>query len=167
MRKDFLGLWLAGDGKAVYIEKRLSDYSVTVKPSIDEDCYLRPHLYVPRVRTFRMKACWNKTEKEFPFLQVEAGAEDIGPTYHLVFAVKKSEGEEPPYRLAMPDDDLENIVALPETQIGLYDDWEDDLGVPWALPLLPLKHANQKEESIFLKKHRSGSLFSRVFKFVT
>ena len=26
-------------------------------------------------------------------------------------------------------------VLIPEVLMGLYDDWEDDFGVPWVFPL--------------------------------
>lgn len=65
-------------------------------------------------------------------LQVEAGIDDIGPTYQLYFIV---EDESQKLRLATSDDHVERIKIKPNIGIGLYYDWEDDLGVPWALPL--------------------------------
>lgn len=65
-------------------------------------------------------------------LQVEAGIVGIGPTYRLYFIV---EDENKKSRLAITNDQIEKIKIRPDIGIGLYDDWEDDLGVPWALPL--------------------------------
>jgi|GEM_PF-4280995 len=112
-----------------------------------------------------MKANWNTTDKEYPFLQVEAGIQGLGPTYHLVFVIKNLNGNDPEYIVAKTTDKIGKVFALPEVQIGLYDDWEDDLGVPWAKPLLPLKHATQQEEDLFLRTHNTGRIFSRIRKF--
>lgn len=32
-----------------------------------------------------------------------------------------------------------DLVLVPEVTMGMYDDWDDDLGVPWAFPLAPLR----------------------------
>lgn len=64
-------------------------------------------------------------------LRVEAGTEEIGPTYNLYFLVPQ--GQE--VRLAKNADEIEKIIIRPNVGMGLYDDWEDDLGVPWAFPL--------------------------------
>lgn len=52
-------------------------------------------------------------------LEIEAGIAGLGPAYRLY-----------------PTDD--GAVLRPQTVMGLYDDYDDDLGVPWAYPLLPL-----------------------------
>lgn len=65
-------------------------------------------------------------------LQVEAGIVGVGPTYRLYFIV---EDENKKSRLAITDDQIEKIKIRPDIGMGLYDDWEEDLGVPWALPL--------------------------------
>ena len=54
-------------------------------------------------------------------LVVEAGVVGLGPTY----------------RLTRTDDDR----LVPEVGMGLYDDFEEDLGVPWAFPLEPYRRA--------------------------
>ncbi len=69
-------------------------------------------------------------------LQIEAGMVGVGPTYRLYFVVEE---ENQKLRLATTDDQIEEIKIKPNIGIGLYDDWEDDLGVPWALPLSDYK----------------------------
>jgi len=69
-------------------------------------------------------------------LQIEAGMVGVGPTYRLYFVVEE---ENQKLRLATTDDQIEKIKIKPNIGIGLYDDWEDDLGVPWALPLSDYK----------------------------
>ncbi|MCB0532815.1 MAG: hypothetical protein H6574_22540 [Lewinellaceae bacterium] len=66
-----------------------------------------------------------------PVLQVEAGLPGKGPTLNLKFL---TEVEDEKFRLAKNSDNLKKIRIKPEVGMGLYDDWEDDLGVPWAFP---------------------------------
>jgi hypothetical protein len=62
----------------------------------------------------------------------------VGPTYRLYFVVEE---ENQKLRVATSDDLIEKIKIIPDIGMGLYDDWEDDLGVPWALPLSDYKKA--------------------------
>ena len=68
-------------------------------------------------------------------LSVEAGTEGSGPCYHLYPAVRREDGAR-----ARPtgDEPPRTLELLPVVMFGLYDDWEDDLGVPWAFPLSTL-----------------------------
>ena len=68
-------------------------------------------------------------------LQIEAGMVGVGPTYRLYFVVEENQE----LRLATTDDQIEKIKIKPNIGIGLYDDWEDDLGLPWALALSDYK----------------------------
>lgn len=57
-------------------------------------------------------------------LVVEAGSPGLGPTLRLALL------------------DLGGREALvPEVRMGLYDDFDDDLGVPWMTPLAPFFRA--------------------------
>ena len=40
-------------------------------------------------------------------------------------------------KIASRRDSIKNTQIVPVLGMGLYDDFEDDLGVPWALPLVP------------------------------
>jgi hypothetical protein len=51
-------------------------------------------------------------------LQLELGTPGLGPTMRLRFP------------------DLTSVVLEPTVAMGLYDDYEGDLGVPWVFPLL-------------------------------
>ena len=69
-------------------------------------------------------------------MEIEAGTPELGPTYRLYSAVEPTPGA----RAAATDTtDVADVILVPNTSIGLYDDWEDDLGVSWALPLEPLQ----------------------------
>jgi hypothetical protein len=89
-------------------------------------------------KTTDLKSEITKDNNGRQHLQVEAGMVGVGPTYRLYFVV--DEGSEK-LRLATSDDKIEKIKIKPDVGIGLYDDWEDDLGVPWALPLSDYKKA--------------------------
>lgn len=65
MRKDYLGLWLDQDNKAVFIEKGKKGFLVTVKAALNGPCYKLSHLFKIGSKTFRMKAVWNITDKEY------------------------------------------------------------------------------------------------------
>ena len=65
------------------------------------------------------------------YLEVEAGTAGLGPTYRLALATRDSEGQLMPAGDDVPADAL---ILLPTLSIGLYDDRDDDIGVPWALP---------------------------------
>ncbi|GAA5190320.1 hypothetical protein GCM10023322_45180 [Rugosimonospora acidiphila] len=71
------------------------------------------------------------------YLEVEAGTVNLGPTYRLYAA--REEADE--LRGAADDLPVERLVLVPEIVMGLYDDYDDDLGVPWAYPLRPLRWA--------------------------
>lgn len=66
---------------------------------------------------------------------MEAGTAELGPTYRLYPATESPTG----WRTADSDVPADRLVLIPITLIGLYDDFDDDLGVPWAHPLLPLR----------------------------
>ncbi len=34
-------------------------------------------------------------------------------------------------------DPIDQVSAIPTVGMGLYDDYDDDLGAPWAFPLVP------------------------------
>ena|SRR5688572_24933634 len=83
-------------------------------------------------KTLDLRSLLTIDNKGKQHLQVEAGMVGFGPTYRLYFAI---ETEDKHLRLAVNTDPVEKILIKPDIGMGLYDDWEDDLGVPWALPL--------------------------------
>lgn len=84
-------------------------------------------------QTINLKSEWVSDRDGRIHLQVEAGSPGIGPAYKLYF-VQRDSG-----RLATPNDSIEQVRIQPTIGVGLYDEWEDDLGVPWALPLIEYK----------------------------
>jgi len=61
-------------------------------------------------------------------LEVELGMPGLGPTLCLTYL-------DGPPRL------------VPEVRMGLYDDWEDDFGVPWLFPLSTYRKPTSKERA--------------------
>jgi hypothetical protein len=90
-------------------------------------------LNLPNPQTVDLQSKLIYDDADQVYLQVEAGSPGIGPTYKLYFAQKDGE------RLATADDSIEDIRIHPTIGVGFYDEWEDDLGVPWALPLVAYK----------------------------
>jgi hypothetical protein len=82
--------------------------------------------------TEKLTGQFTKDTNGNPILEVEAGSNGIGPTYDLYFLTAKDKDE---FKLSKSKDDIEEIIIRPNVGMGLYDDWEDDLGVPWAFPL--------------------------------
>jgi hypothetical protein len=82
------------------------------------DAKLRAHPDYPFEIEDELKGWICHDEPAGEYLKVEAGKLGIagaGPTLDL-----------------RP---LTSDTLLPSVSMGLYDDWEDDLGIPWALPL--------------------------------
>ncbi len=119
---DFAGLWVDEEGRALYVDGAF----VTVTESLIGPPFRKP-LLVWHGRTAAMPAKLVDKDGD-TYLQVEAGTVDLGPTYQL----------------HLMDDMLVPVLGL-----GLYDDFDDDLGVPWAIPLLPWRRATDAELAIY------------------
>ena len=124
----FAGLWIDEGGRALWIEADGEAALVSVAPGVAEPCYQRPPLlgHVRRGRTLEMPAALAEDGR----LRVEAGSPGLGPIYDLTF-----EGDQ----------------LSPSVHLGLYDDFEDDLGVPWALPLSLYRRATPAEEAVWVQ----------------
>jgi len=124
----FLGLWVDVQGRALFIRRRDGDErdkspfeaEVSVTDGVMNMPYevRGPGLNELPIR--QMRATMANSE-----LRAEAGVIGIGPTYTLQLSA---------------DDTL-----LPRVEMGLHDDWEQDLGVPWAFPLAPYRRATLEE----------------------
>ncbi len=138
--KSWCRLWTDKNEKQLIIQATKHDfYSVTVldKNGIPFQIDL---LGNKKRNTKKLTGQFTKDTNGNPILQVEAGSNEIGPTLDLYFLTTKGNDE---YRLAKNTDDIDKIIIKPSVGMGLYDDWEDDLGVPWAFPLEDFK---KKEE---------------------
>ncbi|MDG4764611.1 hypothetical protein O7632_10930 [Solwaraspora sp. WMMD406] len=130
------GTWIAPDRKTVRLSHDGERVLVTVCPGPDQPPYDGAELPTGgTARTERLASSTHRDKEGRRYLEVEAGVVGIGPTYQLYAAVR--DGTE--LRAAGDDAVVDQLVLVPNTMMGLYDDFEDDLGVPWAYPLHPLR----------------------------
>lgn len=108
---------------------------MTVRPSLQEAPYSSAELLgggTKRIERLAATSCVDAEGRMY--LEIEAGTNGVGPTYRL-YAAEQTDSE---LRRATGATSADALVLEPNTSIGLYDDWEDDIGVPWAQPLQPL-----------------------------
>ena len=150
--KDFpdelCGLWIDEDGKAVFITKiELLVFKTAIIFDLEEQLeknsiHIDEHLK-------RLTSNWVYDESREVFrLQIEAGIESIGPTYNLYVS---SIGETSK-SFDIDKAKIVDIRLIPEVQIGLYDDFEDDLGVEWGFPYKNFQKASPELEKQFKEK---------------
>ena len=131
------GRWEARDGKTIRIAVSGSELSVSAAPTADADPYRSAELLGGGTKLIeRLPATCFVDEGGRRYLEIEAGTPGLGPTYRLSAFVEAADGD-----LCGAEDSarVEDVILVPNTSIGLYDDFEDDLGVPWALPLEPMR----------------------------
>lgn len=134
--KSWCGLWTDKNGKQVTIQPTGSgSYSVTVLDKYDNSFQI-DLLGDKKRETKNLLGQFTKEANGNPILQVEAGNNGVGPTYNLCFLTS---GNNEKLRLAKNSDSLSKIIIKPDVGMGLYDDWEVDLGVSWAYPLEDFK----------------------------
>jgi len=132
----WVGTWVALDFKTVVISRVMQGITVTVSPAPGQQPYTSAPLLDNHTEAIEnLPATCRIDQKGRRYLELEAGTPGCGPTYRLYATVEEALGHRP------ADDDVpaQHLVLVPDTGMGLYDDWEDDLGVPWAHPLGPLK----------------------------
>lgn len=124
----WLGEWTVPDGRVLTIGRERERLRVTLRPQRGAAPFSNPS-------ADELPATWMNLGKAGWGLRAEVGAAEglagLGPTYDLVF-VHDGAG-----RPATRVDPLSEVRAVPNVMMGLYDDYEDDLGVPWAAPLEP------------------------------
>lgn len=108
----YIGQWADESGKILVIRENggevVADFLVDEKRPVD-----RMLLGGKKSQSLGMSAYINELS-----LIVELGDEGVGPTLQLNYKRAK-----------------EKDVLLPTVLCGLYDDWEEDFGVPWVFPL--------------------------------
>jgi len=129
------GTWVSADGKAVTIEFDSQVAMVTVRPGVGLPAYGSAPLLDGGTKAMEQLVAACHLDERGLYLDIEAGTPELGPTYRLYAAIESPTG----WCAAPSDVRVDQIVLLPATMIGLYDDYEDDLGVPWAYPLTPLR----------------------------
>lgn len=129
----WLGDWVTPDGRVMLIERVGDSLRVTLRASAGAQPFSNPSADA-------LPARWMILGEQGLGLRVEVGASEglagLGPTYDVRFVHENN-------RPATSADPVTAIQAEPSVTMGLYDDWEDDLGVPWAMPLEPWHHAGK------------------------
>ena len=134
--QDYAGLWLDEHGRALdIVPSTATEAVVTIAPSVTESCYRGDGL-LGAIDMKERPASVYRRDGETPRLMVEVGVVGLGPTYQLTFAAA----------------DDGSAILIPHVGIGLYDDFEDDLGVPWAFPLYPYRRATSEQERVWLTR---------------
>jgi len=137
--KKWVGTWTAEDGKSVTVSFHGRRPTVTVRPSTDAAPYESSELLHGGVKPISDLEAKPELDNEGRIrLSVEAGTPELGPQYQLYPAIASEDGG---WKRPTGAEKVSLITLLPNTSIGLYDDYEEDLGVPWALPLEPLRWA--------------------------
>lgn len=124
----WLGAWASADGRVVTLERDDGRLAVSVSPAVGTPPYREPS-------ADRLPATWLDLGRGDFGVRAEVGASEglagAGPTFDLRFMVAG--------RAATVSDPITQISAIPSVGMGLYDDYDDDLGVPWAFPLVPFQ----------------------------
>ena len=129
---EWCGLWVDENGKQITIEPTNNGlYSVSIFDNVGNPFKIEL-LDNKIIATIGLSATFRDDTMGNSTLQVEAGTNGIGPTYNLYFITIKNDQE---LRFAKNTDDLNKVIIRPKVGLGLYDDYEDDLGVHWAFPL--------------------------------
>jgi hypothetical protein len=142
------GWWVAHDGKALLIERKHEQVLVTVAPARGAKSYSSVELLAGGTKQIeQLPASCFVDDHGRRYLEIEAGTAELGPTYRIYPVVESREGqplgtgEYSQFVVAHDSVPVADLILAPNTSIGLYDDYEDDLGVPWAMPLAPLRYA--------------------------
>ena len=135
---EWVGEWRAEDGKTVVLEQTGGEVRITVSPGPGLPPYESAELLKGgRKQIADLVAICRTDDQGRKYLEIEAGTEEVGPTYRLYAAIEDANGRQK----ASDDAPATRVILVPNTSIGLYDDYEDDLGVPWAYPLEPMRPA--------------------------
>jgi hypothetical protein len=137
--RSWVGTWVAADGKTISISWGTQGAAVTVRSGPGQaPCRSHELLGGGTKMIEDLPARCELDEQGRRYLEVEAGTPTVGATYRLYPAIEDAAG----FRSAGDDVNVEQLLLVPNTAIGLYDDYDDDLGVSWAIPLQPLRWAS-------------------------
>lgn len=147
--KSWCGKWIDKGGKQLIIEPTKHNFYLVTVLNYQGQPFEIKLLTERNKKTENLIAKFTTDPKNRSILQVEAGVEGLGPTYDLYFRTEKDQNIRPSRNF----DNLKNIKIRPSVGCGLYDDWEDDLGVPWAFPLEDFK----KQKNTTRQQHAKNS----------
>jgi len=141
--EELCGLWVDEDGKAIYITKvKPLEFRTTIIFDFNEQLENKTMKIDEHLKQLLTR--WLPDEqRNVNRLQIEAGIQFLGPTYNLYL----SKVDDKPQNFILKTYETENIVLYPEVQMGLYDDWEEDLGVSWGFP-----YKNYQKATLVIEK---------------
>jgi hypothetical protein len=160
MRADCLGLWVAEDGKALFLEEAEARYLATITPGLAAPCYPPFQTMAPTAPTYRLPAAWVPAGRtRLPYVEIETGEPGRGRTYRLYLAAENTDPSAHggyQWRPPAPEDPIDALRAFPEIGLGLidavalYPGFDEDYGnVPWAEPLAAYRKATAAEAAIY------------------
>lgn len=133
---NWTGRWVDKNGKSIEIkEEKPKSYLISIRDK-DGQFYSIHLLENKEISTENLISRFNTDIEKKPYLEVEAGTYGLGPTFNLYFIAERDRGE---FRFAQDSDSIDIVRIRPRVGMGLYDDWDYDLGVPWAYPLEDFK----------------------------
>ena len=144
---NWCGLWIDEKGKALFIKKcEKLIYKTTIifdlLNQLQKDLiHINEHL-----KNLTTNWVFDK-QRKINRLQIEVGLNYVGPTYNLYYGLIDNTESKPINSKIDPF----KIELLPEVQMGLYDDMEDDYGIPWGFPYFNYRKAPKDIEEKFLK----------------
>lgn len=128
------------NGKTVTVRRMNDSYKVTVAPGVAGPPYSSAELLGGGTKDIEdLPGVCHQDEELRMYLEIEAGTPGLGPTYRLYAATEDDDLSLKPCDSGPVDE----LVLVPITSIGLYDDYDDDLGVPWAYPLERLRYLHE------------------------
>jgi hypothetical protein len=130
--KSWHGQWKDEYGRKLIIKGSQHGFYVVTVLDPNGQPYEIDLLENKKKKTLSLTSRFTVDTDKNPILQVEAGSKNIGPTYDLHFLSKDKNDSE---SNARNSDDIDRVYIKTNVGMGLYNDWEDDLGVPWAFPL--------------------------------
>jgi hypothetical protein len=149
-----LGLWIAENGKVVFVEgtEKEGELRVTVAPRLDAPPYAPGDNVQVNARCERLLAVYRPmlNDARPARIQVEASENaGHGRLYNLtpVIPATGKLGQHP-WDEAPADAPDELLHLVPSTDAGFIDavTWQDDEGyIYWAEPLLPLRRATEEQ----------------------
>ncbi|MHA1188398.1 MAG: hypothetical protein ACTSSK_16330 [Candidatus Heimdallarchaeota archaeon] len=143
--EELCGLWIDEEGKAIYITK-VKPLEFRTAIIFDFNKQLERISMKIDEHLKKLFTRWVLDERRtVSRLQIEAGIDFIGPTYNLYLSMVDNK----PQNFKLDLKTIEDIRLYPEVQIGLYDDFEDDYGVPWGFPYKNYQKATSKIEKKF------------------
>jgi hypothetical protein len=151
--KFWCGNWKDDKGKQLIIKTSGSNfYTVSVLSHLNKP-YKIDLLEDGESTTQNLSAKLITDAKNTSILRVEAGSVGIGPTYDLYLLTEYQTGK---FRGAHVRDMIDRMVIRPKISMGLYDDFDDDLGVSWATPFLDFKNPSN------VKRKNNMSSFGEI-----